>query len=86
MTISDEVRQFKTRLIRGMLERNHGNIRKTARNLGATPASMQRWVRTLDLDDFAKQLRRRRDWWLADRCALVGALVFTVAYAAHPMI
>lgn len=86
MKISDEIREFKTRLIRGVLERTHGNIRRTARALGTKPATMQRWVKILGLHQFACDLRRRRAWWLADRCAVAGALLVTLFYAAHPMI
>ena len=86
MRISDEIRQFKTRLIRGVLEQTHGNIRQTARHLGTKPATMQRWVTLLGLDVLARDLRRRRAWWLADRCAVAGAMLVTMFYAAHPMI
>lgn len=88
-TLTQQVRDFKTRVISYGLEHNHGNIRKTARYLGTNPGSMQRWVTRLELADFARDLRRKRAWWLVDRCALVvcrlvaGASAF---YVARPMI
>ena len=86
MRLSEQVREFKTKLIRMALERTHGNIRKSARWLGENPTTVARWIRVLGLDEFASGLRRRRAWWLVDRCALVGAFVVTCVYAAHPMI
>ena len=86
MRLSEQVREFKTKLVRMALERTHGNIRKAARQCGESPMRMQRWVHALGLGSFANDLRRRRAWWLADRCALVGAFVVTCVYAAHSMI
>jgi hypothetical protein len=36
---------------------NGGNIRKTARFLHKSPATMQRWVTICDLEEFARGLR-----------------------------
>jgi hypothetical protein len=84
--LSEQVREFKGKLIRMALERTHGNIRKSARWLGENPTTMARWVRMLGLDEFARDLRRRRAWWLADRAVLASAFLATCFYAAHPLI
>lgn len=83
--LSDQVREFKTKLIRLALVESHGNIRKTARMLGENPTTLARWVRILDLDGMARDLRHRHAWWLVDRCALLVAFLFTVVYAAHSL-
>jgi hypothetical protein len=84
--LSEQVREFKTKLVRLALERTHGNIRKAARQCGESPMRMQRWVHALGLGDFAADLRRRRAWWLVDRSVLVGVFITTCVYAAHPLI
>ena len=88
-TLTEQVRDFKTRVIRYALEHNHGNIRKTARYLGTKPQLMQRWVKRLELAEFARDLRRKHAWWLVDRCALVVCRIVawtSAFYVARPMI
>jgi hypothetical protein len=76
MTISDEIRAFKYKLIKGALELHEGNVRKTARALGCSNQSLCRWMRELNLANYAATMRRKRDWWLAEQVAAV--LVFAV--------
>lgn len=76
MTIKQEIRAYKYRLIKGMLERNEGNIRQTARCLGCTNTLLGRWMREVGLVEYGRTLRRRRDWWLASVFAEV--VVFAV--------
>ena len=58
MKLNDAVREFQHGFIKYGLTINHGNIRATARMLGKHPATMQRWVQTLSLDMYARDLRR----------------------------
>ena len=93
MKISDAVRTFKYRLIKGALELNEGNMRKTARMLGTSRNNLIRWSKELDLFDYAAELRsqakdvRLRRWGhraVRVACALavaLGALVFHVVPA-----
>jgi hypothetical protein len=78
MKISIQIRNFKSKLIRMALEHNHGNIRATARSLGTSPSLMQRWITILELDGFARDLRRNHTWWLARLDTSMVALVFTL--------
>ena len=57
MKLNEAVREFQTRWIRYALIENYGNIRKTAKSMGKSPATMQRWVQLLELDRFARNLR-----------------------------
>jgi hypothetical protein len=86
MKLSDEIRSYKTNLIRYALKLEHGNIRAAARQLGESPGRIQRWVHALGLGDFAADLRRRRAWWLVERSLLVGAFLTMVVYAAHALV
>jgi hypothetical protein len=85
-SISELVRNYKTRIIRMALTRSHGNIREAARQCGENPQRLQRWVHALGLGDFAADLRRGHAWWLVRRSVLVGAFFATCFYAARPMI
>jgi hypothetical protein len=82
MTIKQEIRAFKYKLIRGALELNEGNIRKTARSLGCTNTLLGRWMREVGLVDYGRSLRRRRDWWLVSVCAEVFVFAVMVVYAS----
>lgn len=57
MTISQAVRQFKYKLIKGALEMNDGNVARTARMLGTSRSNLVRWVAVLGLSDCVKQTR-----------------------------
>lgn len=86
MKLSNDVRAYKAKLVLGMLELQHGNIRATAKALGTKPATMQRWVRELELDTHARELRRRRAWWLAPRAAIVASLATVVIVVTRSLI
>lgn len=93
MKISDAVRAFKHRLIKGALELNEGNMRKTARMLGTSRNNLIRWSKELDLFDYAAELRsqakdvrlhrfgRRVVRLACVSIVALGALVFHVAPA-----
>lgn len=57
MRIDVLIKDFQKGVIKYALIMNGGNIRKTARFLGKTPATMQRWVTICDLDEYARSLR-----------------------------
>jgi hypothetical protein len=57
MRIDVLIRDFQKGVIKYALIVNGGNIRKTARFLHKTPATMQRWVTICELEEFARGLR-----------------------------
>lgn len=57
MTISEEIKAYKKRLIVHALRHNEGNIRATARSLGTPSTNLDRWLRELGLVDYAYRLR-----------------------------
>lgn len=57
MKLSDAVRDFQYRWVKYGLLVNRGNIRALSRMSGKSPATMDRWVRLLGLQDYARSLR-----------------------------
>jgi transcriptional regulator with GAF, ATPase, and Fis domain len=58
MKLTEAVKDFQYKVIKYFLLVNHGNIRKTAKCLGKHPATIQRWVQLLNLQNYADELRR----------------------------
>lgn len=58
MKIKAEVAAFKRRLIIAALRETNGNVRAAARMLGTHSTNVERWMRELNLLDFAYRLRR----------------------------
>lgn len=57
MTIREDIREFKRGLIIAALEKNSGNIKATARELGIFSSNLDRWLKELGLLDHARRLR-----------------------------
>ena len=85
MTLDEGVRRFKITWLRLALEAHEGNVRQTALALGIRPSLLEYWLRRLDLVDYGRRLRRRRDWWLVSVCVEVVAFTAMVVYAASPL-
>jgi hypothetical protein len=88
LKISDAVRAFKHRLIKGALELNDGNMRATARMLGTSRNNLIRWSKELDLFDYAAELRAqakdvRLRRWGRTAARVAAGLVFAWAVAIH---
>ena len=73
MKLSAAVREFQTRWVRYALIESHGNIRQAAKAMGKSPATLDRWVRILELEDFARSLRRASNRQLV--CMAVRAVI-----------
>lgn len=79
MKLSAAVREFQTRWVRYALIDSHGNIRQAAAKMGKSPATLDRWVRLLELEDFARHLRRASNRQLA-------AMAVRTVVAASPLL
>ena len=51
------VQAFQAKLIRSTLKRRHGNVAEAARDLGITPSTLWRRVKSLKLGQWVKRLR-----------------------------
>ena len=66
MTIREELRALRLKHLRWALARTEGNIRQASKMIGMNSTTFARWMRELELDAFAAQLRDKRIHWLAD--------------------
>ena len=85
MNVPEQIKAFRRRMIVYALKKHHGNIRAAAREIGFTPGAMERWVRILELNDAARELRRGRAWTSISSLALVCAFVFTISFPVSTM-
>jgi DNA-binding NtrC family response regulator len=65
MNIREDIRKLRERQIRWALDKTHGNIRASSRWLGMDATTLARWMKELQLTEYAAGLRKERTWWLA---------------------
>lgn len=66
MNIRDDLRILRWKQIRWALGETRGNQRAAARMLNIPSPTFDRWMRELNLGDYAATLRAERIWALAD--------------------
>lgn len=66
MDIRDDLRILRWKQIRWALGETRGNQRAAARMLNIPSPTFDRWMRELNLGDYAATLRAERIWTLAD--------------------
>lgn len=66
MDIRDDLRILRWKQIRWALGETRGNQRAAARMLNIPAPTFDRWMRELNLGDYAATLRAERIWALAD--------------------
>ena len=63
--MSEAVRAFRYKIVKGALELNDGNVTRAARFTGMPKSTFDRWVSILDLAEYARKLRWDRRFHLA---------------------
>ena len=64
MTIKEEIKELRYKHVKFALEQTKGNQRASARTLGITNSMFDRWLRELNLHNYAQELRDKNTWWL----------------------